>query len=251
MSKYYPSLPNQSIEIKPYLGQDIHLIMSQSVSSFNVSGLKEIPKLPSGNIVLWKQGLKFHLKMNGLYSFIECSYDCPTSSPDCDAFDMRQAAVLHAIRSTVNEANRATIDSLDNPKVSYDTLVVQHGRNDGFTAANTLTELSSTRYNPDTSMIDYLAKTQALHSRVCDRTSGDLDLKISDKLFAVVLVNSLPRAKCSTVIQQLLVGIKTLSTAQVIARLCLEASSIASDEERFKDIYVAKNTKINSRKVGN
>lgn len=68
-------------------------------------------------------------------------------------------------------------------------------------------------------MTDYLAKTQALHSRVQDLTSGDSELNISDKLFAVVLVNSLPRPKYSTVIQKLLASIKTLSTSQVITRL--------------------------------
>lgn len=79
--------------------------MSHSTSSFNVSGLKEIPKLSSGNLVSWKQGLKVHLKMNGLYGFIEKSIDRPLSTPDCDTFDMRQDAVLHAIRSTVDESN--------------------------------------------------------------------------------------------------------------------------------------------------
>lgn len=99
-------------------------------------------------------------------------------------------------------------------------------------------------------MTDYLAKTQALHSRVQDLTSGDSELNISDKLFAVVLVNSLPRPKYSTVIQQLLASIKTLSTSQVITRLWLEASSMASDEERFKDVYAAKATKPDNCKVG-
>lgn len=171
-----------TIDIKPN-SQVPFVLMSHSTSSFNVSGLKEIPKLTSGNIVSWKQALKVHLKMNGLYLFVETSQNRPDESPDCDTFDMR------------------------------------HGSDDGFTAANTLTELFSSRYNSEQSMTEYLAKTQALHSRFRDLTSGDPDLKISDKLFAVVLVNSLPRAKFGTVIQQLLASTKTLSTSQVIARL--------------------------------
>lgn len=221
-----------------------------SISSFNVSALKEIPKLSSGNLVSWKQGLKVHLKMAGLFNFIEHHQARPTSDPESTYFDMRQAAVLHAIRSTIDEANHATIDSLDDPKIAYDTLVTQHGSDDGFTAANTLTELFSTKYDPSTPLTNYLAKVQALHSRVRDLTSGDPDLKISDKLFAVVLVNSLPRAKFGTIIQQLLAGIKTLSIAQVTARLRLEATSMASDEERFKEVYAVKTSKPDSRKVG-
>lgn len=99
-------------------------------------------------------------------------------------------------------------------------------------------------------MDDYLAQTQSLHSRVRDLAWGDPDLKISDKLLAVVLVNSLPRAKFGTVVQQLLENIKTLTTSQVTARLRLEALSMASNEERFEEVYAATTSKINSQKVG-
>lgn len=58
---------------------------------------KEIPKLSAGSLVLCKQGLKIHLKMNGLYGFFKTAQSRPTSAPEFDAFDMRQAAVLHAI----------------------------------------------------------------------------------------------------------------------------------------------------------
>lgn len=61
----------KSSDVKPSnikMSESTHNI---SVSSFNVSALKEIPKLSSGNLVSWKQGLKIHLKMNGLYSFVE------------------------------------------------------------------------------------------------------------------------------------------------------------------------------------
>lgn len=164
----------------------------QSISSFNVSALKEVPKLTSGNLVSWKEGLKVHLKMAGLYGFIEHHQSRPETIPESTYFDMRQAAVLHAIRSTVEESNQATIDSMDDPKSAYDALVMQHGDDDGFTAANTLSELFSTKYDPCTPMHKYLAKIQSLHSRVRDLTSGDPNLKISDKLFSIVLINSLP-----------------------------------------------------------
>lgn len=229
------SSTNQNLkpeDLKPTVSDPMS---THSISSFNVTALKEIPKLSSGNLVSWKQGVKIHLKMNGLYGFIERDVDRPSSTPDCDVFDMKQAAVLHAIRSTVDEANRATIDAMDNPKTAYDTLVSQHGADDGFTTANTLTELFSATYDPSTPMNTYLARIQDLHSRVRDLTCGDPDLKISDKLFAVVLINSLPRAKYGTIVQQLLANIKTLSIAQVTARLRLESVSMASDEARFKD----------------
>lgn len=123
--------------------QLIHLVLS-----FNVSALKEIPRLTSGNLVLWKQGLKVHLKMIGLFIFVEYCQTRPLTFPDCDYFDMRQAAVLTAIQSTIDEANCSPIDAMDNPKQAYDMLVLQHGSNDGFTAANSLTKLFSTKYNP-------------------------------------------------------------------------------------------------------
>lgn len=164
---------------------------------------------------------------------------------------MRQAAVLHAIQSIVDDTNRAMIDSMDDPKSAYDALIVQHGSDDGFTAANTLTELFSTTYDPSTSMNDYLARIQDLHSRVRDLTSSDPDLKISDKLFAVVLVNSLPRSKYGTVVQQLLATIKTLTMPQVTARLRLKAASMATDKARFKNVYAAKMTNQPKLKPGN
>lgn len=139
---------------------------SHSTTSFNVSALKEIPKLTNGNLVSWKQGLKIHLKMNGLFSFIDTLQTRPLSFPDCDYFDMRQAAVLHAIRSTIDNANRSTINLMDDPKQAYNALVIQHGSDDGFTAANTLTELFSIRYDPATSMNEYLARVQDLQGRV-------------------------------------------------------------------------------------
>lgn len=217
------SKSSKYLDIKPSNNRISESSNNVSVSSFNVSALKEIPKLLSGNLVSWKQGLKIHLKMNGLFGFIEREQHRPTSVPECDAFDMRQAAVLHAIRSTIDDVNRASIDSMDNPKIAYDALVVQHGSDDGFTAANTLTELFSTTYNPASSMNKYLAKIQDLHSRVQDLTSNNPDLKISNKLFAVVLVNSLPRLTYGTVVQQLLANIKTLTMSQVTACLRLEA----------------------------
>lgn len=139
---------------------------NHSVLSFNVSALKEITKLATGNLVAWKQGLKVHLKMNGLYSFISTPQVRPSSFPDCDYFDMRQAAVLHAIRTTIDDANRSTIESMDDPKQAYDTLIIHHGADDGFTAASTLTELFSMTYDPSMSMTDYLAKVQDLQGRV-------------------------------------------------------------------------------------
>lgn len=77
---------------------------------------------------------------------------------------MRQAAVLHAIQSTVDKANQSTIDTMDEPKQAYNTLVLQHGSDDGFTAANTLSELFSTRDKSSIPMHEYLAKVQDLHS---------------------------------------------------------------------------------------
>ena len=164
MIKPSPSLPINHTTFK--LPDQKPTIAYMSQSHFNVSGLKEILKLSSGNLVLWKQGLKVHLKMDGLFSFIEHPQDRPMSAPDCDAFDMRQADVLHAIRSTVDNSNRATIDSLEDPKLAYNTLISQHGNDDGITGANTLTELFSAKYNPDMSINDYLAQTQSLHSKV-------------------------------------------------------------------------------------
>lgn len=226
------------------------LISNHSVSSFNVTALKEIPKLSSGNLVSWKQGLKIHLKMNGIYCFIKRDIDRPSTYPDHVIFDMKQAAVLHVIWSTVNDANCATIDSMANPKNAYDTLVTQHGANHGFTTANTLTELFSAKYNPSTPMNTYLAEIQDLHSRVCNSTYRNPDLKISDKLFAVVLVNSLPWVKYGTLVKQLPANIKTLSIPQVIACLRLEAVSMACNELRFKEVYAAKITKTDERKIG-
>lgn len=188
--------------------------------------------------------------MAGLYHFIEHTQTRPVTMPDSSHFDMRQAGVLHAIRATVDESNKAIIDSLDNPKEAYDTLVSQNGKDDGFTTANTLTELFSTKYDPASTMHDYLAKIQDLHSRVRDLTAGDPELKISDKLFSIVLINSLPRNKYATVIQQLLSNVKNLTMAQVTARLRLEAASMTSDEEKFKSVYAAKTTKPDNRKVG-
>lgn len=99
----------------------------------------------------------------------------------------------------IDDANRSNIESIDNPKQAYNTLVMQHGADDAFTAASTLTELFSMTYYPSISMTDYLAKFQDLEGRVRDITAGDPNLKISDKPFAVVLVNSFPRAKYGTV----------------------------------------------------
>lgn len=55
---------------------------------------------------------------------------------------------------------------MDDPKQAYDALVMQHGADDGFTAASTLTELFSMTYNPAMSMTDYLSKVQDLQGRV-------------------------------------------------------------------------------------
>lgn len=247
MFKSQPLLPTSHLDdTKPVMTKS----SGQSMTSFNVSALKEIPKLSTGNIVSWKQGIKIHLKMAGLYHFIKHSQSRPDTAPECSHFDMRQAAVLHLIGATVDKSNKAIIDSLDDPKEAYDVLVSQHGNDDGFTTANTLTELFSTKYDPSTSMHDYLAKIQDLHSRVRDLTSGDPELKISDKLFLIVLINSLPRTTYATVIQQLLSNIKTITMAQVSAQLRLEAVSMATDEEKFKGVYAAKITKPNNRKVG-
>lgn len=221
---------------------------NHSVSGFNISALKEITKLSNGNLVAWKQGPKVHLRMNGLYSFIISSQPRPLSFPDCDYFDMRQAAVLHAIKSTIDNANCLTIESMDDPKLAYNPLITQHGADNGFTAASTLTELFSITYNPSMSMTDYLAKVQDLQGRVCDITAGDPKQKILDKLFAVVLVNSLPWAKYGTVVQQLLASIKTLTMSQVSARVRLEATSMATDKAHFKEVYAAKTSKVKKKK---
>lgn len=141
MSQTKPTLPNDySIDQKPTMTNSSRNL---SVSSFNVLALKEIPKLSSGNQVSWKQGLKVHLKMAGLFAFMEDHQVRPTSSPNSIHFDMRQAAVLLAIGSTIDKANLTTIDSLDNPKLVYDTLISQHGNDNDSTAANTLTKLFS------------------------------------------------------------------------------------------------------------
>lgn len=118
-----------------------------SVSSFNVSALKEIPKLTFRNIFSWKQGLKVHLKMNGMFSFVGHTKLRPSSFPECKYFNMRQAAVIHAIRSTIDDANCSTISTMDDPKAAYNTLILRHGNNDGLTAANALAELFSIRYD--------------------------------------------------------------------------------------------------------
>lgn len=99
-------------------------------------------------------------------------------------------------------------------------------------------------------MNEYLAKIQDLHSRIHDLTSGNPYLKISDKLFSMVLVNSLPRGKYGTVIHQLLASVKTLTMAQVTARLCLEAASMTSDQDKFKDVYAARISKNEKRQSG-
>lgn len=139
---------SKSLDCKPTINSMTESQVSYSTSSFNVSALKEISKLTSGNVVAWKQGLKVHLKMNGLFSFIDSVQTRPSSFPECDYFDMRQAAVLHAIRSTIDDANCSAIESLDDPKQAYDVLIAQHGSDDGFTAASTLTELFSITYDP-------------------------------------------------------------------------------------------------------
>lgn len=68
-------------------------------------------------------------------------------------------------------------------------------------------------------------------------------------MFAIVLVNSLPRAKYATVIHQLPTGVKSLTMSQVTARLRLEAASMATDEICLKDFYAAKAFKL-IKKVG-
>lgn len=110
----YPS--RNLLEIQPLKAKMSESSNNISISSFNVSALKEIPKLSTGNLVSWKQGLKIHLKINGLYSFVEREQIRPTSMPECDAFDMPQAAVLNAIQSTIDDAKRTSIDSMDIPR---------------------------------------------------------------------------------------------------------------------------------------
>lgn len=99
-------------------------------------------------------------------------------------------------------------------------------------------------------MTDYLAKLQDLQGHVRDITAGNTDLKISDKCFAVILVNSLPQAKYGTVVQQLLASIKTLTMSQVTAWLSLEAASMDTDEAQFKEVYASNVFKTKKKRSG-
>lgn len=203
---------------------------SSSVS-FSIAAPASIPKLSNGNMYAGKTSLKMYLKMNGIYEFIEADPDRPEDPMTRSRFDMRQAAALYAIHNTIHSSNKSSIASIKSPKQAFDTLIDQHGSEGGVVTANTLSELFSSRYNASVGITRYLATIQDLHSKIRDLTAGDKDLQLSDRLFAILLVNSLPRADFGPIIKHFLSNIQTISTAKFCARLRLEAASNSNDQK--------------------
>lgn len=222
---------------------------TQATVSFSTAALASIPKLTIGNLYAWKTSLKMYLKMTGLYEFIETMPTRPDDTTERARFDMREAAALYAIHNTIDSSNQSSIASIDNPKLAFDTLTSQHGSDGGVITANTLSELFSSRYDSSIGITKYLSTIQDLHSKIRDLTAGDKDLQLSDWLFAILLVNSLPRSEFGQIIQHFLSNIDTISTAQVCARLRLEATTNAS-ESKSSNVYTARTGKTDNRRVG-
>lgn len=198
---------SETIDTKP------RTTMPESNISFSTTALALIAKLTMGNMYAWKISLKMYLKMNGLYHFIESKPERPEDPVERSRFDMREAAVLYAIHNTVDSSNRASIASIENPKDAFDILIAQHGSDGGVAIANTLSELFSARYDSSIGITNYLATIQDLHSKIRDLTAGDKDLQLSDRLFAILLVNSLPRTDFGQIVQHFLSHITDISTA--------------------------------------
>lgn len=191
--------------------------------------------------------------MNGLYKFIEQEIERPATSQERTRFNMRQAAALHAIHNSIDSANLSSIESLEEPKQAFKTLVSQHGSDNGIVTANTLTELFSLKYDTSIGITNYIARVQDLHSKIRDLTAGDKGLQLSNRLFAILLVNSLPRNEFRLIIKHFLSNIKSISTSDVCARLRLEANSYSNNEEKFKEVYTVKSKKTfrnDNRRVG-
>lgn len=160
--------------------------------SFSTAFLESIPKLAIGNMYAWKTILKMYLKMNGIYDFIKSDLESPEDPSTRSPFDMRQAAALYAIHNTINLSNKSSIASIKSPKLGFNTLIDQHGSEGGVVTANTLSELFSSQYDASVGITSYLATIQDIHSKIQDLTAGNKDLQLSDQLFAILPVNSLP-----------------------------------------------------------
>lgn len=185
--------------------------------------LSAIPKLNNTNKVDWKIGIKTYLWSRRLWKYVERDIklsDEDLKDPDkVEDLEAERAGVLEIIRATVQPTRLPLIRGIEDPKQAYELLLEQVSQDDGLEVATLIAKVANTRYSGSETVSAFLDGINNLHTQLAEATSGDPDLKISDKLLAVFLLLSFPGKQFGTIRDQLFGDLKTLSTSKVVSRL--------------------------------
>ncbi|KAG0145582.1 hypothetical protein CROQUDRAFT_705459 [Cronartium quercuum f. sp. fusiforme G11] len=187
--------------------------------------------LKKGTFIRWKRHLLNHLTARELDQYILEIVPIPEET-DIEAghkYRREQARVMEIIENSVDSENQQWISITSDPKVVYEELCTQHGSSDGILTASIISQITAARLQPGQTLSNFLNHIQGLHNTYFDYVSNDPEMKISSKVLAIFLLNSLPD-RYDSITQHFLSNLSSLKCSDVFTRLRMEASRTSGPE---------------------
>ncbi|KAG0148621.1 hypothetical protein CROQUDRAFT_90123 [Cronartium quercuum f. sp. fusiforme G11] len=155
----------------------------------------------------------------------------------CQKFCQEQARVMEILENSVDSENRQWIGTTSDLKVAFDNLCAQHDSSNGVLTALIISQITTARLQLGQTLSNFLNHVQGLHNTYFDYISSDPEMKISSKILAIFLLNSLPD-RYELITQHFLSNLLTLKCADVFTHLHMEATRTSGPESA--NVYLSR-----------
>jgi hypothetical protein len=135
-----------------------------------------------------------------------------------DIHDQRNAIVLEWLLLTVDDVNRGIIRTCATAHAAFTLLVEQHGKDSGLSTFQLFFELFNYRMPEGGDLLQHLKTMRDYQGRLDSQIAADPDLAFPDKLFAMLLLTTLP-SSYQQVRDNMFQQSITLTTTMVYERL--------------------------------
>ncbi|KAG0138987.1 hypothetical protein CROQUDRAFT_102415 [Cronartium quercuum f. sp. fusiforme G11] len=193
--------------------------MAQGITTSKLTILKK------GSFICWKRHLLNHLTARELEQYVLEIIPMPSESnlEEKRKYCRERARVMEILENSIDSENQQWIGNASDPKVAYDNLCAQHGSSNGILTTSIISQITTARLQPGQSLSDFLNHIQGLHNTYFDYVMDDPEMKISSKILAIFLLNSLPD-RYESITQHFLSNLSLLKCTDVFTRLRMEAS---------------------------
>ncbi|KAG0139412.1 hypothetical protein CROQUDRAFT_101565 [Cronartium quercuum f. sp. fusiforme G11] len=159
----------------------------------------------------------------------------------CQKFCQERPRVMEILKNLVNSENQQWIGTTLDPKVTFDNLCAQRGSSDGVLTASIISQITTAHLQPGQTLSNFLNHVQGLHNTYFDYIFSDPEMKISSKILAIFLLNSLPN-RYESITQHFLYNLPTLKCADVFTCLQMEATCNSGPESA--NVYLSQTSSM-------